>query len=76
MVKKIRNKLLKLKRNIKSIIVKLKQSLIDNIEEILLIGGCLLIILATFSISTILGLYIAGLIMVIFGIVLIKYQIK
>ena len=54
-------------------VVKFKQLLSGNIEEILLFSGLFCIILATFLVNIIAGIYVLGFILVGLSVFLLKY---
>lgn len=54
----------------------MKNKIKDNIEDILILSGLLLIIIATFLINIIAGIYITGLILLALGIYFTKYPVR
>lgn len=55
---------------------KIKQFLLLNIEDFLIFTGLFLIIIATFIINTVAGIYVTGATLLLFGCYFVKYPIK
>lgn len=63
-----------IKYKTKEIIESIKYKIKKYIEDILILGGLTLIVIATFLINTIIGLYVLGFILVGLGVFFLKYS--
>jgi membrane-bound ClpP family serine protease len=55
---------------------KVKQFLLSNIEDFLIFAGLILIIIATFILSFIAGIYVTGIILLILGCYFTKFPAR
>jgi len=56
--------------------LKIKDSFLNHIEDFLILTGLILIILATFIVNLIAGIYVIGTVLLLLGIYFTKYTIK
>jgi hypothetical protein len=57
-------------------VIQLKKFIIKYLEDILIMSGLLIIVTATFLISSIFGMYVLGLILFSLGVYFSKYPLK